>query len=197
MKKFKSVLLVLLLSAFVFDGCKKEGDGSFINLRSRKARLARNWVMVSGNLALTTIPPNATIPYVLSYQFDGSGGNITNSYNYAVGSVKYSLSLDFTKKGRFVVTESLDGKAFSASGRWDFGNGVGDRKKKEDIYIQLEEVRTGDSQEHLFNHLSPEVCYEIEVISKDVLKIHANTNYYMLGTGERGTIESSFTFNSK
>jgi hypothetical protein len=131
----------------------------------------------------------------LTFELNGSSGIVTNG-KYAYGTLKYSLSIEFDKKGRFFVSENLDGAQFNASGRWDFGNGVGDRKKKQDIYIQLDHVSTGDSQDHYFNHFSPELCYDIEKIGKDEIRIHAYTNYYMVGNGEKGTVETSYTFRS-
>lgn len=192
MKKIRSASLIILCAALFF-GCKKEDQDSSISLKTRKGKLCERWVMVAGNLGFEVRQPN-TVPNGQSIQFDGSNGVVHNTYNTAYFNMKYSLSIEFDKKGRFTVAENLDGDQFNATGRWDFGHGVGDRKKKQDIYIQLESVTTGDSQEHFFNHFSPEVSYDIEKISADVLRMHAFTNYYMIGTGEKGIIESTFTF---
>ncbi len=187
--KFLTVALMMLL----ISGCKKNDDKG-ISLGTKKGKLARHWVMSSGNVGLQIFTAGNP-PDVLTFELDGSGGIVTNG-QYAYATVKYSLSIDFDKKGRFSISENIDGDQFNASGKWDFGGGVGDRKKKEDIYIQLEKVTTGDSQEHFFNHFSPEVCYDIEKISKDEIRIHAYTNYYMVSNGEKGTIESTYTFRS-
>lgn len=193
MTKFVSKFLIVAFAMLLISGCKKDDD-KIISLGTKKGKLSRHWVMTSGNVGIQIFTPGNP-PDVLTFELDGSGGIVTNG-QYAYGTLKYSLSIEFDKKGRFLVSENIDGDQFNASGRWDFGGGVGDRKKKQDIYIQLDKVTTGDSQEHYFNHFSPEICYDIEKITKDEIRIHAYTNYYMVSTGEKGTIESSYTFHS-
>jgi hypothetical protein len=194
MNKFGPQVLVVIATMLLMLGCKKD-DGKGISLGTKKGKLSRHWVMTSGNLGIQIFAPGSP-PDVLTFELDGSGGIVTNG-QYAYGTLKYTLSVEFDKKGRFIVSENRDGKQFNASGRWDFGNGIGDRKKKQDIYIQLDKVSTGDSQDHYFNHFSPEISYDVELLSKDKLRIHAYTNYYMVGTGEKGTVETNFTFISQ
>jgi hypothetical protein len=194
MTKIKPQLIVVLLTTILMLGCKKE-DGQSISIGTKKGKLSRHWTMSSGNLGIMIYHAGGGPPDVLTFELNGSTGIVTNG-QYAYGTLKYTLSIEFDKKGRIFVSESLNGDQFTASGRWDFGNGIGDRKKKQDIYIQLDNVTAGNSQDHYFNHFSPELCYDIEKITKDEIRIHAFTDYYMVANGDKGTIETTFTFRS-
>lgn len=188
------VFFLLAVSfTMIFAGCRKESAEQGISLKTRKAKLCERWIMVSGNVGLQIHSNNAP-PEIVSFQLNGTGGVVTNGYNLSYYNIKYTLAIEFDKKGRFWVTENLDGQPFNSSGRWDFGHGVGDRKKKEDIFIQLDDVNTGYSGDHFFNHFSPEFNYEIERLTKDELKVHSYTNYFMDANGEKGTIESNYVF---
>lgn len=44
--KLRLSCLLILISVFVFDGCKKYDEGAMISLRSKKERIANTWHFV-------------------------------------------------------------------------------------------------------------------------------------------------------
>lgn len=192
MKKALNLLFIALI-VLMFDGCKKGEDDPRISLHSRKSRMEGIWTMTRGNVGLTSYTANQP-PYNYNFEFTGTDGSMTESGSYNIYSVKYNLSLNFYKDGKATITENFNGKTLKCNGTWDFSNGVGTKKKKADVFLKFTEVSSGDTQEHLFNNMSTEICYHIKRLANDELVLYTNTKLYMALGGDKGVFQAEYTF---
>lgn len=193
-RKFAIIVFCLtFVLAFLFSSCKKGEQDPGLSLRSRKARITERWSMVKGSVGLTSQEPNQA-PYNANFEFNGGDGFLTQSSTLVIYTMPYVLNIEFKKDGKFSVTENFNGKTMTCSGKWNFSGRVGDTKNKEEVFIQLETISSGDTQDHLFNHYGTELSYTIDRLSKDEIIIHASTKYYMNSAGQKGFIESQYTF---
>jgi hypothetical protein len=186
----------LLLAATIFFGissCKKGEDDPKLSLRSRKARMEGIWTMTRGNVGLTMYNANQP-PYNYNFELLGSDGSMTESGSYNIYTVKYNLSLNIYKDGKISMTENFNGKTLKCSGTWDFSSGVGEKKKKADVFLKFTEISSGNTQDHLFNNLSTEISYHIKRLTNDELVLYTNAKLYMALGGEKDVFQAEYTF---
>jgi len=140
MKKIFSVLLMLTLCIVAIQ-CKKGEDDPLISLRSRKARVTGDWSLTSGtmtggyrtgNLSSTSSVIMTQNAYSGTYTYVNGSWSQTNTQ---AGIYKYSIT--FNKDGSFTSTEIFDTDIVIVSGTWNFTDGIGDSKKREQIVLFL------------------------------------------------------------
>ena len=160
--KFK-IGFLLVFCSLLFSNCKKGKDDPSISLLSRKTRLTGEWNMTRGNANFTYRESGQpTINQAFSFQ----GASLTLNETETSGppiiyTGSYTLWLKMGQKGEFEMTENLNGSIFSASGTWNFTGKVGENKNKEEVVFIINSVRTGASNEHLFNKLRTEFTYKL------------------------------------
>ena len=182
-------LILALIISFIFASCKKGEDDPIISLRSRTTRLTGEWRLVSGTAAYTTTGYNET------YSIDGTNvtETITSSKYYYTG--KYILNLTILKDGTFCFKEFLAGATLEASGTWNFNNGIGEDKKKEDVIFLIDNVKTGYTYGYnLFNRGCTNFVYKIRELRNDRLVIHSSGKLYSDSRGRYETMSTEYVF---
>ena len=133
MKKLSLSILTIAVVIGFLNGCKK-GDGDpALSLLSRKARVAGDWKLSSGEGTNTSANKTTTWTIAGGIYSGTSGNNGT-----------YSMTLKTTKDGKFtrVTTYSFGVGTFNISsqvtedGTWNFNSGSGDLKKKSQLVLQ-------------------------------------------------------------
>ena len=179
---------VLLISLMVFSECKKGEDDPKISLRTRKARLAGEWRLVSGSASMTTDGYNE------AYVFDGSNVKYTTTLYYPV-SAKYVLNLTILKDGTFTFKEFLFGSTLEASGTWNFNAGVGKTKKKEQVNFSIDDVQSGYTYGYnLFNRYEVSFVYTIRELRNKRLVINSSGKIYQNSKGKYITLSTDYIF---
>ena len=130
--------------------------------------------------------------------FESSQATVTDSYYGPLPGppisfkAAYSLSLDFLKNGEFGFTETYEGKIISAKGTWDFTSGIGEKKSKVEIVINLKEVSTGSTNLHLFNKFRTEFKYQIRGLHNKELEIYSIIDLFKNSYGEKDEYSSDY-----
>ena len=182
-------VILALIALFLFPTCKKGEDDPAISLRSRTTRLTGEWRLVSGTAAFTTTGYNDT------YSFDGTNltETITASKYYYVG--KYILNLNIEKDGTFTFKEFIYGVTLDASGTWNFNNGIGEDKKKEDVIFTIDKVKKGFTNRYnLFNRGCTNFVYKIKELRNAKLVIHSSGKIYSDSRGRYETMSTEYVF---
>lgn len=140
MKKIFALLLFAALCGIATQ-CKKGEDDPLISLRSRKARVTGDWSLTSGtmssayrsgNISSTSSVIMTQNAYSSTYTY--VNGSFSNTGSQA-GIYKYTITFD--KDGSFTSTEIFDTDVVIVSGTWNFTDGIGDSKKREQIVLFL------------------------------------------------------------
>lgn len=173
--KSKIFTLVLFLASIsvIVPGCLKKGDEDpAVSLKTREARIAGDWKMVSGEI---------------SWKF----GDTTIAFTYAGAKMKvkengiflgdYSsfetISLD--KRGKYNRSRTEDGDVYTWEGNWYFGgrNKDLDIKNKETITFVYSERSTPLSR-YSYAGLNSGYTYYIERLTGKELVIEMQFTYY-------------------
>lgn len=181
-------LLALAVTALCFTECKKGEDDPAISLRTRKARAAGEWRLVSGSAAYTAKGYNET------YAFNGTDVRITSTLYYPVEG-KYVLNLKIDKDGTFTFKETLLGATLEASGEWNFNKGGDEHKRKEDFIFTIDAVAKGNTSGlHFFNRLNTNFVYQIIELRNKRLVIHSAGTFYTSSNGDYSTLSTDYVF---
>jgi hypothetical protein len=189
MKLFSRVSLIVL-TLLVFTECKKGEDDPNFSFRTRKARLEGNWRMTSGGA--TYSEPG----YNESYTFNGNnykGEAIAKRYK-AIYNGNYGLNLNIRKNGSFELTELIETETFNGEGTWNFNNGVGEAKRKENIIFLVENLTRGYTNAHFFNRFKASFVYSIRELRNKKLVISSTGKMYSSLSGGYATFSSHYTF---
>jgi hypothetical protein len=150
--------IVAITTAFTFSGCLKKGeDDPSISFKSRKARVAGDWEVVSYKYTSTyNNPSNPTWNSSTTYTMNGStytdvstNGGVTTNTN---GTETWKWT--FEKDGTYDNTHTTDGKTDTEKGTWNFTSGVGDLKNKSQItYYGQNYTYSGGSSSYTGNYV--------------------------------------------
>ncbi|HEY1038864.1 MAG TPA: hypothetical protein VGF30_05625 [Bacteroidia bacterium] len=141
MKKLSFIFcLLLIVSSFV--SCKKGSEDPAFSFRTRKNRVVGAWSIKSGRYTYEAKDLSGTLVVSDGYKYS------EKTYEYvpinAPAGVVYTgghaYNLTFRKNGTFVLRETFDGFVTTYMGRWDFNQGVGDAKAKEQINLHYDSV---------------------------------------------------------
>lgn len=193
MKFLKLNLIIAFLSIFTLSTCKKGVDDPAISLLSRKNRLTGTWSLTKGYVSLTSYKTN-TAPFNSNFELYNGSGILTQSGTLIAYDLSYTLSLMFEKDGNFRVIENFAGITLNSSGKWNFGSGVGKTKNKEEVFIKLDNITSGDTGNHLFNNFGTEFSYKIKELRNNELVITASSKGYMNSAGEKGVFQAEYSF---
>jgi hypothetical protein len=172
MKKSVKILLTVCTMASMLS-CRKGEDDPLLSLRSRKARVAGEWKMTSGE---KTYLDNNSDKVVYN-------GTTATSGNF---SYDYTLKMTFKKDGSFSM-EELDGKSLtSASGTWDFTSGIGELKNKEQIVMYISSM-TLDNQTYQLTGKAATQIYNLKelrnkkmvLVEDDTLEVDGRTGGFL------------------
>ncbi|MDD5571100.1 MAG: hypothetical protein PHD97_08075 [Bacteroidales bacterium] len=138
-KKIKIPLLILqvLFIAFFFLSCNKGDHDSWLSFRSRKARLAGDWVLK--RYEYTFVNSNSGTQ---QFSYDGTYMTETVSSKPTI-SYSYSETMTIRKDGTFIKAVSTNKinvpPSVVSEGRWFFmgKNKDLDIKKKEEVFFQI------------------------------------------------------------
>lgn len=193
MGNIRYFFITALLIAGIFSECKKGPEDPKISLKSRKDRISERWTLTRGKVGVTVYTPNQP---VFNSNFELSPGtcNLTQTGTLIVYLLTYDLFIEFQKDGTFTLNETFDGTSTKGTGKWNFCGRIGEKKNKEQVAIQLDQLSSGSLDDCLFNNFSPELVYDIVKLSKDELKITANSNYEMNSNGEKTNIQAEYVF---
>ncbi|MBN8701671.1 MAG: hypothetical protein J0M08_01275 [Bacteroidetes bacterium] len=144
MKKHILTFVAILGAIVLFDSCKKGENDPFLSLRSRKARVAGEWKLTSGEMNITSDDGTS------SMTADGSTRTYTDNSGFSSSEV-FTLVYTFEKDGTFKSTE-VSGTGSSATtvvreGTWNFTAGVGKevKRKEQIVLITLTKTTTTSS----------------------------------------------------
>ncbi|PBQ33368.1 hypothetical protein CNR22_16805 [Sphingobacteriaceae bacterium] len=186
----KISLVILAILTLCFTECKKGEDDPVISLRTRKARAAGEWRLVSGNASYTAKGYNE------DYAFDGT--NVTANYTSVTPIIytgRYILNLTISKDGKFTFKEVVAGLSLEAGGDWTFNKGGGEDKKKEDFIFTITSVSKGSTNElHFFNRLNTNFTYQIKELRNKRLVIHSAGTFYTDSKGNYSTLSTDYVF---
>ncbi len=188
---YTGLVLFGLLSA-----CKKGPDDPSFSLRSRKARLAGEWRLKSGNITLDELDAKSGEHFDAVYTINGTSLEGTHTTLTTIASVKGTFVLDLTidKKGRFNFKETYSGGTIEAAGDWDFNSGVGEEKNKESFTLQIDDVTSGKTSGHYFNQFGLVFKYKIKELRNDVLVINCSELVYVDQKGITQKIQAEYSF---
>jgi hypothetical protein len=196
MKNKLKLALLVITSTLLFSNCKKGQEDPVFSLRTRKARLAGEWRMVSGNASLTQLIA-AEPPFNQNFAFNGTKATINETESGGpaiIYTATYNLNLTIKKDGTFNFRENFAGDVLDVSGHWDFNTGVGDAKRKEEITLKLETITGGITKEHIFNKLRTEFTYKLVELRNKELKMESATKLYLGDNGDKVTYTSEYSF---
>jgi hypothetical protein len=156
------IILTLSISLFggVFTACKKGENDPFIYMKSRKARLAGEWKMVSSEDVITFTGTDSEYSYVETSTEAYDGTTLTTTTQLKVtssaGTVedsqtktkKYTESFTFEKDGTYTKThfDTESGLSTKEEGYWSFmsKNKAAGIKKKEAIALTATKTTNSD-----------------------------------------------------
>jgi hypothetical protein len=188
-------LLSVALGCFLFFTCKKGPDDPAVSLLSRKARFAGDWRLKSGHMTIESHWPDSTL--IVQYDLQERNVTITLTINGSAsfGSSPYSLQLVADKKGDLSVNERIFDKEINATGRWSFNAGIGESKKKADVFFLLQKVTKGETfGNHLFNKLNTNFEYSIRELRDKKLVLETSSYIYINADGDYDGIRGTLTF---
>lgn len=133
-------VLLIIISVFILDSCKKGADDPLISFRSRNSRICAKWKLTSFTGKYTNTEPTATIKE-LDYSYSGTDFTKTTIYNTAPQLAEtysaYNFQMELDKNYIFKFTESYSyNGAFYSTTKNDYWYWQDD-KRKTMIYIPL------------------------------------------------------------
>jgi hypothetical protein len=171
--KFLKLVVLLLVTATVLEGCRKGENDPLISLRSRDARVTGDWKLVEFESTRTDFfsSGNMTFTDVRTTSYDGTTWTTTNPGG--TNSYSYSRNLLIEKDGTYIYSETNDGDYEEESGRWSWLN---DAKNKRRILLD--------------NH---GISYIDQLKNSEMVFVEEYEDSYTDADGETGT----FTFTSR
>ncbi len=167
MKKFILYFITLLL---VISACKKGENDPSISFRTRKARLTGVWQIKTGTSRYVE-ESGTGLAYYETFYYDNNNYMFADNPNYYyVGG--HTLTMKFEKDGKITFTEVFDGISTSYYGNWDFNNGIGEKKKKEQVIIHFTS-KTNYQGTFKYKGNLTDITYDISELRNDKMKLLA------------------------
>lgn len=134
---FKVAIAALAISAFVLDGCKKGEGDPFLSLASRKARVAGEWKVSSGEGTSSEVIGSTT--FTETWTYDGATETTVSNPGNTTTTSKYTVEHTFEKDGTFKSVETDNNgstpQVTTTTGTWNFTGGVGEMKNKSQLVM--------------------------------------------------------------
>ncbi len=196
MKNKFILFYILIVTGLFLSNCKKGPEDPALSFRTRKARLAGEWAMKSGNASITVLSSTEP-PFNQNLSFNGSKVELNETESGNVGIVyifPYNLTVNIKKDGTFNFKEMYGSNLLEANGRWNFEYGSGKSKNKEEVKFQIEEVTKGVTAGHVFNEQRTVFTYKLVQLKNKDLKIESLIKTYINANGDRTTYTNAYTF---
>ena len=166
------ILIISSISVLMSSSCKKGEEDPAITLLSRKARLAGDWKLKSGELHLTKKLANGNSTEY-NYNFDPGHYILDSSRSSSSLKGKFDLSISFTRKGIMNLNQTMDNENFTSEGTWDFAGKIGKYKNKEFISLQLKDMVGYSNRLDFFNKSVIQFNYRIkELRNKEIILVN-------------------------
>jgi hypothetical protein len=190
MKKIHIYILVAAMVIPAFQSCKKGENDPFLSFRSRKARVAGDWKVVSSKGSQTE---TGSFGNSFSWTYDGT----TYTETDASGTVSYpeTVTYTFEKDGNYSYTRVSDGNTSSATGTWNFLAGVGDAKNKERMVLRSISY-TSSSYSITYDMTDYDDAFEIDELRNDRM-VWKRKMTYSFPDGTSGVAEEEYTLEPK
>jgi hypothetical protein len=200
MKNLKNIFFLLtLITAFgLTSACKKGEEDPGLSFRSRKNRLANDWVLQSGKVIIKTFPPTGGSYQTNINYNEGGFYNVSRSDGFT-DKGNYEIDLRIFKDGRFSkehneTPENQTRGTSTEEGTWHFSGGGGNVKKKE-LLTLYKEKSTFISQNATLNttiNYNGGNLFEIDRLANDELILKASQRVTNGGTINEITEEWTF-----
>ncbi len=194
--------LALIITLFgALTQCKKGEDDPFISLRSRKARVVGEWAATSGTAKITDKSLNFSSTSTYNYS-NSSYSSVsietfmnTTTTNSRAGVFSYKIS--FASDGTFAMTRIEDTEISTVKGTWNFSDGVGETKKKEQIILFVTSETFQASSTIAYVNTStgnqPSKVYSIKELRNKKMVLFEESSV-ISSTGGSEEIKEEFTF---
>ncbi len=191
----KKISFIGLASLFLLSSlsCKKGKDDPFVSFRSRKARLSGNWKLERGFFNYTSNNPGSAST-ATSYEFSKEAGLLFINGSQVSQSVTFFINLIIEDDGKFELRENYGNASLVARGKWNFTGKIGKAKNKDGIIFLVEEVRSGDCKDHLFNFFSTNFIYNIRELRNKKIVLQREYAEYLNADGKKTEISANFEF---
>ena len=187
MKKTIYLLSGIILSAIVFNGCKKGDEDPFLSLKSRKARLEGDWKLNSGTE--TYVQP-ATLTNTSTTYTNSTAATTGSSFGFNVSqTVAYTLEIKIDKNGTYTKTENNDGDVTTEQGRWVFAGGAGDYKNKEQVVMSPTSITDKNGNTTTYTNNDYSAGYDLICLKSK--KLHIKSSSITSSTTQ--TLDLTFT----
>ena len=178
----KTLLLLIIFLGLTLVSCRKGEDDPAFSLRSRKARVEGKWRILEGKVIITEVNfSNFTRnndSYILkptSYEYTFLG---VNNIIYTASGF-YSLNLDCSKDGEFILKERAGSYIFESEGNWNFNTKSGNKKSKEYLNLSIKHTTKGTSTGVLFNQGDINFNYHIKELRNKRMVLEAQGDVYV------------------
>lgn len=195
-------LLLLVLTAGVFVGCRKGEDDPWLTFRGRKARMVGKWSVTSGMVsrgALFTANNGNQVVGTSSSRYSEKRVEQTNYYSTSQKDSTWTRSGDFSgsveifRDGTYKMTHTEIFKAsgnipelnnsVTITGYWSFTGGANDTRKREQLVLQEVSVVPAAGVASVNNNPVPSAIYNIRQLkSKEIVLDYTNDSSDALDT---------------
>lgn len=178
------VYILLLISFFGFDSCKKGEEDPFLSFRSRKNRVVGNWKLIGGYYEQNE---NTVGGSTLNMRFNltESGAHLYFSvadatyYGYGSDNVIYRERFEFNSDGTFTHYMKFDMDTWNEKGMWNFTGRVGEsRKNKSEIVLMYNESITNYYGKETWSGEVNSFIYDIVELRHKKLVLRTDWKYY-------------------
>jgi len=173
--------------------CKKGEDDPAVSLLSRKSRLTGEWHLEKGSVTIGIKDSTGAYGGYI-FNFDGTSYTQVYTGNSSRVDGKAELSISFTKKGDFTLTQKLDNLKLESSGTWDFQGRVGKNKNKENITLHLSTISGTSDDFSFFNKGNFDFMYSLKELRNKKMVVFCNEEMVMLDSGAGIYVTAEYTF---
>lgn len=173
--KTKTFTLVFLIATILFSGsgCLKKGEEDpSVSLKTREARIAGEWKLVSGELSWKFQDT------IITFTYAGAKMKVKENGIF-LGDYSSFETLSFDKRGKYSRSRTEDSDTYSWEGNWYFGGRNKDLgiKNKETIALVYSE-RSTPYNRYSYAGLNSSDTYYIERLTNKDLVIEMQYSYY-------------------
>jgi hypothetical protein len=207
MRKFHTMMqamMLLLLTAGVFVGCRKGEDDPWLTFRGRKTRLVGKWSVTSGMVqrgALFTTSEGNQVVGTSTSRYSETAVEQTNFYSRVSGDTSYTMRGDFSGKveifrdGTYTMTTT---ERFTAQGNsletnnggtykgyWSFTNGnqANNTRNREQLVLQTVSFVPVTGSGEVNTNPVPDAIYTLNQLKhKEIVLTYENSSSDALNT---------------
>jgi hypothetical protein len=179
----KIALIAITVSSVSFVGCKKGENDPFLSLKSRKARLHGEWVVVSGSGTSTNTIGSITSTTTMVYD----GTTETQTTGSSTQTDKWTQTYEFEKDGAFTSVytdnDASPAQVTTTTGTWNWTGGVGEAKNKSAIILYTESITQGSASATYTGEDRPTSIMEIDQLKSKEIIFHGMASSTTSGSG--------------